>query len=47
MTDPKAVVATPEGDNEFAPDQPLKPLPKGAELDPNGAEPDAYKQDHD
>ncbi len=25
------VVGTPEGDNEFAPDQPLKKLPDGAE----------------
>lgn len=38
-------VGTPEGDNEFAPDQPLKPLPDGVEQDPRGAEPDPYKQD--
>ncbi len=25
------VVGTPEGDNEFAPDEPLKKLPEGAE----------------
>ncbi len=25
------VVGTPEGDNEFAPDEPLKKLPKGTE----------------
>ena len=39
-------VGTPEGDNEFAPDQPLKPVPDGAEQDPRGNEPDPYKQDH-
>jgi hypothetical protein len=36
-------VGTPEGDNEFAPDQPLKPLPDGAEQTPRGNEPDPYK----
>lgn len=41
------VVGTPEGDNEFAPDEPLHPVPDGAEQDPRGAEPDPYKQDHD
>ena len=40
------VVGTPEGDNEFQPDEPLHPLPDGAERDPRGAEPDTYKQDH-
>ncbi len=40
------VVGTPEGDNEFPPDAPLKPVPDGAEQDPRGAEPDPYKQDH-
>ncbi len=43
------VIATPEGDNEFAPDQPLKPLPdaptSGLET-PRGSEPDdVYKND--
>ena len=37
------VVGTPEGDNEFAPDQPLKPLPDGAEKIPRGSAPDPYK----
>jgi hypothetical protein len=43
------VIATPEGDNEFAPDQPLKPA---ADIDaegletPRGSEPQAYKRDH-
>ena len=45
--DAPEVVATPEGDNEFPPDAPLKPLPEGAERNPRGAEPDdPYKQDH-
>jgi hypothetical protein len=30
------VVGTPEGDNEFPPDQPLSPLPDGAEQEPGG-----------
>lgn len=38
------VVGTPEGDNEFSPDEPLKPLPEGAEQDPRGNAPDAYRQ---
>jgi hypothetical protein len=37
-------VGTPEGDNEFPPDAPLRPLPDGAELDPRGAAPDEYRQ---
>ena len=41
-----ATVGTPEGDNEFAPDQPLRPLPDGTVEDPRGNEPDAYKEDH-
>ena len=44
------VVGTPEGDNEFAPDQPLKPsevTPANGLQDPRGNEPDSYKQDHD
>jgi len=31
------IVATPEGDNEFGPDQPLRPLPEGAEQEPREA----------
>ena len=39
-------VGTPEGDNEYAPDQPLTPVPDG-EQNPRGADPnDPYKQDH-
>lgn len=34
------VVGTPEGDNEFAPDEPLKPMPEGALQDPRGSEPE-------
>ena len=34
------VVGTPEGDNEFAPDQPLKPVPDGAEQIPRGSDPE-------
>ena len=41
------VVGTPEGDNEFAPDQPLKPLPVDAEENPRGAAPDKYRQPED
>ena len=44
-------IATPEGDNEMTPDQPLEP---GADraveglVDPGGASPaDEYKKDHD
>ena len=37
------VVGTPEGDNEFKPNEPLAPLPEAAEEDPPGAAPDAYK----
>ncbi len=33
------VVGTPEGDNEFAPDEPLKPVPDGAEQLPRGGDP--------
>ncbi len=44
------VVGTPEGDNEWAPDEPLKPsdvTPANGLQDPRGAEPDdPYKQDH-
>ncbi|ADW67632.1 hypothetical protein [Granulicella tundricola] len=37
-------VATPEGDNEFAPDQPLTEVPDGLQ-EPLGSGPDAYKKD--
>ena len=41
-------IATPEGDNEFAPDQPLTPSADEA-VDglekPRGSEPDPYKRD--
>ncbi len=36
-------VATPEGDNEFAPDEPLTSLPADAEQIPRGNAPDPYK----
>jgi hypothetical protein len=29
-----STVATPEGDNEYAPDQPLKPAPEGLQRTP-------------
>ena len=45
MQDEKEVVATPEGDNEFNPDEPLEPLPDGAMLVPDGSSPAAYEQD--
>jgi hypothetical protein len=42
------VIATPEGDNEILPDEPLEPSAddavEGLET-PRGSEPDAYKQD--
>ncbi len=41
------VVATPEGDNEFAPDEPLKPTPEAAEEIPRGSAPDDYRQPRD
>jgi hypothetical protein len=43
------VISTPEGDNEFAPDQPLKPAEDIALEDletPPGSAPDSYKRDH-
>ena len=44
-------IATPEGDNEIAPDQPLEPAADIAVeglRNPRGAEPnDDYKKDHD
>ncbi len=48
-TDPKAAaIATPEGDNEIPPDQPLQPsadiATDGLET-PAGSAPDSYKQD--
>lgn len=43
------VIATPEGDNEFAPDQPLVPVTDAATAGletPRGSEPgDEYKKD--
>ena len=36
-------VGTPEGDNEFMPDQPLSKLPADAEQIPRGNAPDPYK----
>jgi hypothetical protein len=44
-TDQPNVISTPEGDNEYAPDQPLSPTLGGLE-DPRGAGPDSYKEDH-
>lgn len=37
-------VRTPEGDNEFAPDQPLTPSLDGLQV-PRGSEPDGYRRD--
>ncbi len=34
QTNQPATVATPEGDNEYAPDQPLKPAPDGLQRTP-------------
>ena len=39
------VVGTPEGDNEFPPDVPLKPVPNEAEQRPRGGAPDEYRQE--
>ncbi len=42
------VVATPEGDNEILPDEPLKPAADAAMSGletPRGSEPDWYKED--
>ena len=48
--EPKSI-ATPEGDNEITPDQPLEPAADIAVAglrNPRGAEPnDDYKKDHD
>jgi hypothetical protein len=41
------VVGTPEGDNEFVPDQPLKKLPDEALQEPRGNGPDEYRQPED
>jgi segregation and condensation protein B len=43
--DAPEVVGTPEGDNEFAPDEPLKPMPEGETglQEPLGSAPDPYK----
>jgi hypothetical protein len=43
--DAPATVGTPEGDNEFAPDEPLKKLPEEALQVPRGGGVDAYRQD--
>ncbi len=37
-------VGTPEGDNEFAPDEPLTKLPDEALQEPRGNGPDDYRQ---
>ena len=34
QTEEPTTVATPEGDNEYAPDQPLKPAPEGLQRTP-------------
>ena len=34
QVDEPDTVATPEGDNEYAPDQPLKPAPEGLQRTP-------------
>ena len=34
QTEEPETVATPEGDNEYAPDQPLKPAPEGLQRTP-------------
>ncbi len=42
------VIATPEGDNEFLPDEPLQPSADAAMTGletPRGSEPDSYKAD--
>ncbi len=39
------VVGTPEGDNEFAPDEPLARLPEDAYQTPRGSAPDGYRQE--
>ena len=44
MDEEPNTVATPEGDNEYAPDQPLTGVPDGLQ-DPRGNEPDAYRKD--
>ncbi len=46
----KDSIGTPEGDNEFAPDQPLEPgsdvATEGLET-PRGSKPDDYRRDRD
>ncbi|SNT29501.1 hypothetical protein SAMN05421770_10711 [Granulicella rosea] len=42
-TPKKPTIATPEGDNEFAPDQPLTPVPDPIATPP-GSKPDVYRQ---
>ncbi len=44
----KKSIGTPEGDNEFAPDQPLQPGTDSAIEDleiPRGSKPDEYRRD--
>ena len=40
------VIATPEGDGEFNPSEPLHPLPEDALEVPRGSEPERYDRDH-
>jgi len=40
------VIATPEGDGEFDPTEPLRPLPEGALEDPRGNRASPYSRDH-
>ena len=44
--DAPTVVGTPEGDNEFSPDEPLKQIPDDALQEPRGGGVDGYRQDH-
>jgi hypothetical protein len=44
MDEEPSTVATPEGDNEFAPDQPLKSVVDGLQV-PRGSEVDSYRKD--
>jgi hypothetical protein len=45
MATEDTVVGTPEGDNEFKPDEPLQPLPDDALQVPDGSSPAPYRQD--
>ena len=44
--DQSDTIATPEGDGEFDPSEPVHPLRDGSLEDPNGAEPLSYRRDH-